>query len=126
MKTYESGVTLPPAQNGSDNSEPTTFVIGGKAMAKLIDTIADLYYTGSHRVIDAMGEIALVIDRANIDVKFETEHGILDFADRELLSEVTDWLQETDGVYRVAFRDGYVCKHEVGAEEEEEETVEAT
>jgi hypothetical protein len=100
---------------------PETLVIGGKAMAKLIDAIADLYCTGPNRKLDALGDVALAIEHANMEVKYESGGHILDFDDRELLSEVTEWLQETDGLFHVAFRDGYECKHELDGESEEVE-----
>jgi hypothetical protein len=120
MKTHESGATLLPEQNGSDKSEATaeTLVIGGKAMAKLVDVIADLYCTGPNRKLDALGVVALAIERAGMQVKCESDGHILYFDDEDDLSEVTQWLQETNGVYRIVFRDGYVCKYDVANEAE--------
>lgn len=99
---------------------PETLIIGGKAMAKLIDAIADLYCTGPDRKLDALGDVALAIERANMVVKYKSDTRTRNFDDRQLLSDVVDWLQETDGVFHVVFRDGYECKHEGDAEEVEE------
>jgi hypothetical protein len=118
MKKEHKGETLSPQQS---DSEKEMCVIGGKAMAKLIDVIADLYCTGPHRKLDALGIVALAIKRANMDVKYESDDGILNFDDLEELSDVTEVLMmDTDGLYHIVFRDGCECKHEVIAELAEE------
>jgi hypothetical protein len=103
--------------------KPETFIIGGKAMAKLIDAIADVYCSGPNRWLDSVDilatAIASLIENADMEVKLQSVGDLVNFDNFTELSDIALWLQESSGSFQIAFLNGYDGKHAGGGEQKE-------
>lgn len=99
---------------------PETFIIGGKAMAKLIDAIAHVYAAGPDRKAKSIEIVTTAIIElmwwAKMELKLDLNGETLDFDEFEEFSDVEMWLQETEGLFRFGFPGLDGCKPESDVE----------